>query len=61
MKKNRREGKETSIDRTRRLLYVACSRAQQSLAIIVYTNDPEKIAHHVVKSGWFERNEIVRM
>ena len=36
-KKNRLEGKETSVDRTRRLFYVTCSRAEQSLAVIVYT------------------------
>ena len=38
--KNQREGKESSIDRTRRLLYVTCSRAQKSLALILYTGDP---------------------
>ena len=37
--KNEEEGKETSIDRTRRLFYVTCSRTQSSLAIVVYTNE----------------------
>ena len=32
-KRNENEGKETSIDRTRRLFYVTCSRAEKSLAI----------------------------
>ena len=31
------EGKDTIEDRTRRLFYVTCSRAQQSLAVIVYS------------------------
>ena len=37
--KNRLEGKDTSIERTRRLFYVTCSRAQESLAVIVYTKE----------------------
>ena len=39
---NRREGKDTSVDRTRRLFYVTCSRAQRSLAVIVYTKEADK-------------------
>ena len=58
---NRREGKDTSIDRTRRLFYVTCSRAQRSLAVIVYTKEPEKVASHVSSVGWFEDQEVVRM
>lgn len=37
---NEREGKETGIDRTRRLFYVICSRAEESLAIVAYTDNP---------------------
>ncbi len=59
--KNRREGKETSVDRTRRLFYVTCSRAQQSLAVIVYTKETEKVASHMSRVGWFEEPEVVRM
>lgn len=58
---NRREGKDTSIDRTRRLFYVTCSRAQRSLAVIVYTKEPEKVASHVSSVGWFEDQEVVQM
>lgn len=36
--KNEAEGKETTLDRTRRLLYVTCSRAIDSLAIVFYTD-----------------------
>ena len=32
--RNKNEGRETSIERTRRLFYVTCSRAEESLAII---------------------------
>ena len=59
--KNRREAKETSIDRTRRLFYVTCSRAQQSLAVVVYTKEADKVARHMSDVGWLEDNEIVRL
>ena len=59
--KNRREGKDTSVDRTRRLFYVTCSRAQRSLAVIVYTKELEKVAGQVSSVGWFEDQEVVRM
>ena len=59
--KNRLEGKDTSEDRTRRLFYVTCSRAQQSLAVIVYTKEEDMVASHVSSLGWFEDQEVVRM
>ncbi|MFJ3429713.1 MULTISPECIES: hypothetical protein [Pseudomonas] len=37
--KNQREGKDDSSARSR-LLYVTCSRAEESLAIVIYTNQP---------------------
>lgn len=57
--KNLREGKETSIDRTRRLFYVTCSRAEESLAIVAYTKEPEKVKNYVLSEGWFEKNEVI--
>ncbi|MCF2873820.1 MULTISPECIES: UvrD-helicase domain-containing protein [unclassified Tenacibaculum] len=57
-KNNIKNGKETSIDRTRRLFYVACSRAQNSLAIVVYTDSPKLIRESVIKKEWFVDNEI---
>lgn len=57
--KNEREGLETSIDRTRRLLYVTCSRAQSSLAIVAYTADPSRAKSHALSAGWFREEEIV--
>ena len=59
--KNRLEGKDTSVDRTRRLFYVTCSRAQRSLAVIVYTKEADKVANYMSSVGWFEEQEVVRM
>ena len=59
--KNRLEGKDTTVDRTRRLFYVTCSRAQQSLGIIVYTKEADKVADCLYSLGWFQVDEIVRM
>jgi len=59
--RNKREGKETSIDKTRRLLYVTCSRAEQSLAILAYTKEPKLVAGRVKELGWFRNGEIVEL
>ncbi len=56
--RNADEGKETSLERTRRLLYVTCSRAQSSLAVVVYTKERRKIADHLMELGWLEEEEI---
>jgi len=55
------EGKETSIDRTRRLFYVTCSRAQSSLAVVVYTNEKDKIRIHLNTLNWFSEGEIIEI
>jgi DNA helicase-2/ATP-dependent DNA helicase PcrA len=59
--KNEKEGKETGIDRTRRLFYVTCSRARQSLAIVAYTGDSAKVGEQALSKGWFEDKEIILM
>ena len=56
--KNEREGRETGLDRTRRLFYVTCSRAKSSLALIAYSDDPSAVRSHVVRNGWFEEHEV---
>ncbi|RYX04898.1 ATP-dependent helicase [Legionella pneumophila] len=56
---NLEKGKETSIDRTRRLFYVTCSRAEKSLAIIAYTNEPNKVKENALGQGWFNEEEII--
>jgi DNA helicase-2/ATP-dependent DNA helicase PcrA len=58
---NIQEGRETSIDRTRRLFYVICSRAQSSLAVVVYTKEKQKIVDHLHNLEWFDDNEIIEM
>jgi DNA helicase II / ATP-dependent DNA helicase PcrA len=57
--KNAQEGKETSLDRTRRLFYVTCSRAKSSLALVAYSPNPAAVRTHVVATGWFDENEVV--
>lgn len=57
--KNESEGKDTSISRTKRLFYVACTRAQKSLAIIAYTNNVTAVKNTAISNGWFYENEII--
>lgn len=59
--KNIEDGKETSIDRTRRLFYVICSRAEESLAIVAYTKDSQKVKEYALEQGWFDESEILQM
>ena len=58
---NEHEGKETTLDRTRRLLYVTCSRAKNSLAIVYYTPIVEETYQAVLHTGWFSEKEIIKM
>jgi len=57
--KNAEDGKETSIGRTLRLFYVTCSRTQNSLAVVVYTKEKDKIRDHLRELLWFEDDEII--
>ncbi|PMY61679.1 MULTISPECIES: UvrD-helicase domain-containing protein [Pseudomonas] len=57
--KNESEGKDTSLSRTRRLLYVTCSRAEESLAIVVYSAQPEVARERVIDAGWLTAEEVV--
>ncbi|WP_160050603.1 MULTISPECIES: UvrD-helicase domain-containing protein [unclassified Nocardiopsis] len=41
-RKNEEAGKDYAVDRTRRLFYVGCSRATRSLAVVLFTKEPEK-------------------
>lgn len=60
-KDNIKEGKETGIDKTKRLFYVACSRAKESLAIVAYTDYPEIVKKNAIEYGWFNENEIINI
>lgn len=55
---NEAAGKETTIDRTRRLFYVTCSRAERSLAIVYYAENPAASRDAMLQQGWFEANEV---
>ena len=55
---NERAGKETTIDRTKRLLYVTCSRAQEALAIVYYSTSTMSAETAVLKTGWFSHEEV---
>lgn len=52
-------GRETASDRTLRLFYVVCSRAKESLAVVLYNPDPRAAKLAAVTRGWFAENEIV--
>lgn len=44
---------------TRRLFYVTCSRAEQSLCLVAYSKNPDAIRETLLDRGWFEEKEIV--
>lgn len=56
--KNELDGKDTSMSRTARLFYVACTRAEKSLAIIAYTENIDKVRNTLTANNWFYNNEI---
>jgi DNA helicase-2/ATP-dependent DNA helicase PcrA len=51
-------GQETTVHRTRRLLYVTCSRAEESLAVVAYTQNTELLKQSVVREGLFDGSEV---
>lgn len=51
-------GKDTSIIRTKRLFYVACTRAKHSLAVIAYTQNKDAVKETALANGWFDKEEI---
>ncbi|MEG0835715.1 MAG: AAA family ATPase [Christensenellaceae bacterium] len=56
--KNEREGKDTGVMRTTRLFYVACTRAQKSLAVLAYTENAEAVKGTAISNGWFTEDEV---
>ncbi|MGR3701315.1 MAG: UvrD-helicase domain-containing protein [Paracoccaceae bacterium] len=59
--KREAEGEDTAVARTRRLFYVTCSRAEKSLAIVCYTDDPNALVSSVINRGWFDLSEALRL
>ncbi|RVT45507.1 ATP-dependent helicase [Rheinheimera sediminis] len=58
-KRNINEGKDSGPDRTRRLFYVICSRAEKSLALVHYTSNRNKVKDYMLSKGWFKNEEII--
>jgi DNA helicase-2/ATP-dependent DNA helicase PcrA len=59
---NIRVGKETTIDRSLRLLYVTCSRARESLALVLWAQSTaEALEFARNKSGWFAVDEVLEI
>lgn len=46
-KKTLAEGSETGVERTRRLLYVCCTRARQDLVVVLFVADPARAIAHI--------------
>lgn len=55
------EGNETTIDRTLRLLYVTCSRAEESLALVLWAKNPQAAMDAIKRSGWFSADEVTAL
>lgn len=51
-------GEETTVDRTRRLFYVSCTRALKDLAVVLFIADPERAEAHVRQLDLFEAEAI---
>lgn len=60
-KENIAAGKETAIDRTLRLLYVTCSRAEESLALVLWAKDASSALTTIKACGWFAADEVVAL
>jgi hypothetical protein len=56
---NLAEGKDSVMDRTRRLFYVCCSRATKDLAIVMFVQDIENAREKISETGIFESDDIV--
>ena len=53
------QGEETTIEQTRRLLYVTCTRAEESLALVLYSEAPDTIRRFLISKGWMAEDEVV--
>ncbi|SEA76844.1 UvrD-helicase domain-containing protein [Alkalimonas amylolytica] len=55
---NLKAGLETTIDRTRRLFYVSCTRALKDLAVILFTENPSRAEPVLRQLNLFESDSI---
>ncbi|MEW8437649.1 MAG: UvrD-helicase domain-containing protein [Candidatus Thiodiazotropha taylori] len=57
-KENIDSGKDSVIDRTRRLFYVCCSRALSDLVVAVFTDNPESMKTAILAKALFEPENV---
>ena len=55
---NRREGKETIVERTRRLFYVCCTRAMKDLIVVLFTADVAAAQRQITALDLFPADAI---
>ena len=55
---NRREGKETAVERTRRLFYVCCTRALKDLIVVLFTADVAVAQRKITELALFPVDSI---
>jgi len=55
---NMREGKETAVERTRRLFYVCCTRALKDLIVVLFTANVAAAQRQITKLGLFPSDAI---
>lgn len=56
--KHLNDGTDSGVTRTRRLLYVTCTRARKSLALVTYTRNPSALREAALRNQWFADGEI---
>ena len=57
-KENKALDKDSTLTRTNRLFYVICSRAEEGLAIVIYSANPKKVYDTLVERKIFPSTEI---
>jgi DNA helicase-2/ATP-dependent DNA helicase PcrA len=53
------QGRDSVMDRTRRLFYVCCSRATRDLAVVMFVQDIENAREKIAETGIFDSDDIV--
>lgn len=56
---NLAQGKDSVMDRTRRLFYVCCSRATRDLAVVMFVQDIERAREKIAETGIFGPDDFV--
>lgn len=51
-------GRDSVIDRTRRLFYVCCSRAMSDLAVVIFAEDTAQMREALLAKGFFESKDV---